>query len=84
MARGKPKKRRNWKRVEVFGEFLIFGILFGTIEDLIAVRVVADTPITLKIVGLIIVLAIPFAIVGELVADRIDFVKLVQKMFRKK
>ena len=69
--------------MEVFGEFLVFGILFGTIEDLIAVRVVADTPITFKIVGLIIILAIPFAILGELIADRIDFVKVFRKVFGK-
>ena len=74
----------NWKRVEVFSEFLIFGILVGVIEDIIAVKVVADVAITWGTVGIIVLIAIPFAVLGEVVVDRIDFIELFRKMFNRK
>lgn len=73
----------NWKRVEVFLEFLIFGVLIGVIEDLIAVRVVANEPITLEVVKVVVLIAVPFAFLGEIVIDRIDFVEIVKRIFRK-
>lgn len=68
------------KRLEVIFEFLVFGIVIGVIEDLIAVTVVSGEAITWKIVGIIVVIAIPFAILGEIVADNIDFIKLWKKL----
>jgi hypothetical protein len=72
------------KRIEVFAEFLVFGIVIGTIEDIIAVKVVAGTPITLETIGIILLIAIPFAVLGEIFADSIDFVKLFKKVTGKK
>lgn len=74
----------NLKRLEVFFEFLIFGIIVGVIEDLIAVKVITGEPITWRIFGIIVLIAIPFAVIGELLVDRVDFVALFQKLFRKK
>ena len=74
----------KWQRVEVFSEFLVFGILVGVIEDIIAVKVVADVAITWGTVGIIVLIAIPFAVLGEVVVDRIDFIELFRKMFNKK
>ena len=74
----------KWQRVEVFSEFLVFGILVGVIEDIIAVKVVADVAITWGTVGIIVLIAIPFAVLGEVVVDRIDFIELFRKMFKKK
>ena len=74
----------NWKRVEVFSEFLIFGILVGVIEDIIAVKVVADVAITWGTVGIIVLIAIPFAFLGEVVVDRIDFIELFRKIIDRK
>jgi hypothetical protein len=74
----------NLKRLEVFFEFLIFGVLIGIIEDLIAVKFAAGGPITLKVIGLIILIAIPFAILGEIIVDKINFVEIFQKIFKKK
>lgn len=73
----------NPKRIEVFFEFLIFGILIGIIEDLLAIKLATNSPITIKTIGIIILIAIPFAIIGEVIADRIDFVKLYKKIFKK-
>ena len=74
----------NWKKLEVFLEFLIFGIVIGVIEDVIAVTVTTGEPITWKIIGIIVVIAIPFAYLGEVVADQIDFTKHLERWFRKK
>ena len=74
----------KWQRVEVFSEFLVFGILVGVIEDIIAVKVVADVAITWGTVGIIVLIAIPFAVLGEVVVDRIDFIELFRKIFNKK
>lgn len=74
----------NWKRLEVFLEFLIFGIIVGVTEDLIAIEVVTDVPITPKVIGIIVLIAVPFAFIGEVLVDRIDFVEIFRKIFRKK
>ncbi|HEX9722175.1 MAG TPA: hypothetical protein VGA53_02825 [Candidatus Paceibacterota bacterium] len=74
----------KWKRIEVFAEFLVFGIVVGVIEDIIAVKVVANAAITWHTVGVIILIAIPFAVLGEFVVDRIDFVSILHRKFGKK
>jgi len=70
-------------KIELFFEFLVFGILIGITEDLIAVTLTTGQIITWKIVGIIVLIAIPFAVIGELLADRIDFIKLYRKIFKK-
>jgi len=77
------RKEINWKRLEVVFEFLIFGILIGITEDLIAIKIATNEPITKEIIGIIILIAIPFAIIGEIVADNIDFTKILKKLFDK-
>lgn len=74
----------NWRRLEVFLEFLIFGVLVGIVEDLIAVKYAADAEITLEILGIVILIAIPFAALGEILIDQVDFIKIWQKLFSKK
>ncbi|MDI6734548.1 MAG: hypothetical protein QMD50_03645 [Patescibacteria group bacterium] len=74
----------KWKKIEVILEFLIFGIIIGVIEDLIAVTVTTGEPITWKIIGIIVLVAIPFAFIGEVIADQIDFSRLLEKIFSKK
>ena len=76
--------KTKWQRLEVFLEFLIFGIIVGVTEDLIAVKVVADVSITWHVVGIIVLIAIPFALLGEVLVDRIDFVEILKKYFKKK
>jgi hypothetical protein len=76
-------EKTKWQRLEVFFEFLFFGIVVGVIEDLIAVEVVADVPITWNIVGIIVLIAIPFAVLGEVLVDRIDFIEIFKKIFKR-
>lgn len=73
----------NPKKLEVAFEFLIFGIIIGIVEDLIAVKLTTGVAITLRTIGIIVLIAIPFAIIGELIADNIDFVKLYRRIFKK-
>jgi hypothetical protein len=72
------------KRLEVFLEFLCFGVIMGVIEDMIAVRITSGTPITWKVFGVIVLIAIPFAFIGEMIVDKINFVKLFRRFFSKK
>lgn len=74
----------KWKKLEVFLEFLIFGIVIGVIEDVIAVTFATGEPITWRIIGIVVAIAIPFAFLGEVVADQIDFASLLEKWFGKK
>jgi len=72
------------KRLEVLFEFLVFGIAIGIIEDILAVKFATGEPITWEIIGIVVLIAIPFAIIGELIADNIDFTKLYHRLFSKK
>ena len=80
----KNKKEVNWKKWEVVFEFLIFGIVIGITEDLIAIKFAAGEEITLKIVGIVILIAIPFAVLGEVIFDRIDFAGIFKRLFGKR
>jgi hypothetical protein len=58
-------------------------MVIGSTEDLVAIKLATDSLITWKTIGIIVLIAIPFAIIGEILADRIGFVKLYRKIFRK-
>ena len=76
--------KTKWQRLEVFFEFLIFGITIGVVEDLIAIEVVTDVAITWHVIGIIVLITIPFALLGEVLVDRIDFVEIFRKIFKKR
>mgnify|MGYP006953627074 CR=1 FL=1 len=73
----------NYKRLEVFLEFLVFGILIGTVEDLIAISLTTEAEITWDVVKIVVLVAIPFAFLGEVLVDKIDFVEIFEKLFKK-
>lgn len=54
-------------------EFLIIGVLFGFIEDIIAVKAVSDAIINARVIFTILAVAIPFAIISELIVDHPRF-----------
>jgi hypothetical protein len=72
-------RRRNKKRLEVFLEFLIFGIAIGIVEDIIAIKFATGEPITWKIIGIVVLVAIPFAFLGEILIDQVDFVRMWER-----
>ena len=72
----------NYKRLEVFLEFLVFGILIGTVEDLIAISLTTEAEITWDVVKIVVLVAIPLAFLGEVLVDKIDFVEIFEKLFK--
>lgn len=55
--------------VERFLEFVVVGVIFGTIEDLIAVKLATGESISLNMIGIVVAVAIPFAAFSELYID---------------
>lgn len=55
--------------VERFLEFLVVGIVMGTIEDLIAVRLVTGEAVDPRTIFIVVGVAIPFAAFSELIVD---------------
>lgn len=74
----------KWKKIEVIFELLIFGVVIGIIEDLLAIKFATGEPITWKVIGIVVVIAIPFAVLGEVVFDNINFAEIFQKWFESK
>jgi H+/Cl- antiporter ClcA len=68
------------ERKETFFEFLVFGIIVGVVEDLVAVKIATGQSITLQTLLIIILIAIPFAFLGEVIVDNINF----RKFFKSK
>jgi hypothetical protein len=77
-------ENNKWRKREVIFELLLSGIIIGIIEDLLAIKIATGEPITWRIVGIVILIAIPFAFLGEVIFDRIDFAKIFRRMFEKK
>ena len=74
---------KKWHKWEVIFELLLFGIIVGIAEDLLAIKLATDEPITLRVIGIVVMVAIPFAFIGEVIFDRIDFAKIFQRIFEK-
>jgi peptidoglycan/LPS O-acetylase OafA/YrhL len=56
-------------KIERFLEFLLIGVVFGTVEDLIAVKLATGETISLEMIGIVVAVAIPFAAFSELYID---------------
>ena len=67
------------KNILFFLQFLVLGIGLGIVEDLIEVYFATGVAITWQIIGLITLVAIPFAALGELVVDKVDIPYLGRK-----
>ena len=50
-------------------EFFIVGLVMGITEDIIAVSASTDAPITWKMILIVTIVAVPFAIISELIVD---------------
>ena len=63
------------RRAEILLEFFIFGVLMGITEDVIAIFAATGEPITMTVVVIATLVAIPFAVFSELIVDRLEFLK---------
>jgi hypothetical protein len=70
----------KWKRLEIMFEFLLFGILIGIAEDIIAIKLTTGASITPRMIGIIMLIAIPFAIIGERIAEKVNLARTFKKM----
>lgn len=70
------------EKIGLFFEFLVFGIIVGTIEDLIAVKLTTGHPLDLKVIGIVVLVSFPFAFLGEIVVDRINFTQMFEEWFK--
>lgn len=57
-------------------EFALIGVAFGMIEDLLAVILVTDEPIDLRVIWIVFLIALPFAFISEYVVDHPKFWKI--------
>ncbi|MBD3319321.1 hypothetical protein GF342_05425 [Candidatus Woesearchaeota archaeon] len=71
------------RRLEVFLEFLFFGLVMGITEDLIALKFATGEPLTWKIILIVFLVALPFAIIGELIVDRVRWWRKIRRTFQK-
>ena len=78
------KKTSKWYKMEVIFELIVFGVVIGMIEDIIAIKITTGEMVTWEMVGIIVLVAVPFAILGEVVFDKIDFASIFRKIFSKK
>lgn len=60
-----------------FIEFLFIGVLMGVVEDLIAVKAATSELITWQVVGIVFLVALPFAFISEYVVDHPRFWKII-------
>lgn len=63
------------RRMEILLEFFVFGVLMGITEDVIAILIATGEPITMTVIVIATLVAIPFAVFSELIVDRLDFLK---------
>lgn len=66
------------RRIERFLEFLVIGVAMGVVEDLLAITLATDATFDLRVLGIVLLVAIPFAAFSELIVDREDFLHLSQ------
>ena len=71
----------NPKKLELIFELLVFGIILGIAEDLIAIKLTTGASIDLRVILIVVLVTIPFAVVGELIIDKIDFIEIFRKVF---
>lgn len=77
------KRRSKWYKMEVIFELLVFGIIVGVIEDIVAIKITTGENISWEAVGIVVLIAVPFAILGEIIFDNIDFASIFKRLFSK-
>ncbi len=65
-------------------EFFIIGVLFGTIEDLIAIAIATDGGFEWHYILVAVAVALPFAFLSEIIVDHPDFWKRFFPGYREK
>lgn len=61
------------QRLERFIEFLVVGVVLGIIEDMIAIMLITGESFNLRMLGIIVMVAVPFAAFSELIVDNDEY-----------
>lgn len=72
----------NAERLKRVLEFFVIGIVFGVTEDVLAVLLATDADVTPGVVAVVVLIAIPFALLSEIVVDHPKFVHFDRIAFR--
>lgn len=73
---------RKRDRMERFTEFLLVGVVLGVIEDTIAVMLVTGESFNLEMLGIIVMVTVPFAAFSELIVDSDEY-RIAEKIAEK-
>lgn len=68
------------KKTLRFLEFFLVGVGLGILEDILVVKFATGEPITLKVIGIVFLVALPFAIISEYVVDHPKFWKTIFRL----
>lgn len=63
-------------------EFLVIGLALGVLEDAIAIKSATGTAINFSVLKVAFIVALPFAILSELIVDHPDFWKKVMRFLK--
>lgn len=63
-------------------EFIIIGLIFNSLDNIIAVKFAAGAELNLEILGRIFLFVLPFAVLSELIVDHPNFWKKVMKFLK--
>jgi hypothetical protein len=64
-------------------EFFVIGLLLGIVEDLLAITWATDAKIDLRVIGIAFIVALPFAILSEIVVDQKRFPQWLHRLLSK-
>lgn len=64
-------------------EFFFIGLVMGVVEDLLAIHFATDAQITLQTFKVAFLVALPFAVISELLVDLKLFQKVLRRYFKK-
>ena len=63
-------------------EFFIIGLVLGVIEDLIAIFLATDVKIDIRVFLIAAFVALPFAVISEIIVDQKRFPKFVKRLLK--
>jgi high-affinity nickel permease len=77
------KENKKHRRLFRFLEFFVVGFLLGVGEDIAVIVLATDDPITSRTLLVAVVVALPFAVLSELIVDKPEVRNFLQKRYSK-